>query len=134
LKKLDDGQYDSIVLAMAGMERLGISRTDVFPLSPQEMIPAPGQGALAVQCCEDNLEIRTILNQINHIETQECVRAERLFLHLIGGGCNVSAGCYVWKREGVFHGHAFLFEKSFREVILKDECSASLGRRLASEI
>jgi hydroxymethylbilane synthase len=87
------GSYDAIILAAAGVERLG--RTDVvsdqFPLD--DMLPAPGQGALAVQCRDED-DSRQLLAPINHLPTQLAVTAERAFLSGLGGGCALPIAAY----------------------------------------
>ena len=95
LKKRDDGLCDATVLAMAGLERLAIDRTDIYPLSQDEMVPAVGQGALAVQCRSGDERVLHALSTIEHTETRACVQGERAFLEALGGGCNVPAGCNI---------------------------------------
>ena len=132
LAKLDNGQYDAIVLAMAGLKRLDIRRNDIRPLSVKQMIPAPGQGALAIQCNAKNQEIVSLLQKVHDLQTSNCVTAERTFLAQIGGGCNVAAGCYVSFSEGLFYGHAFVSTDSYKQASLFDSSPHRLGERLAS--
>ncbi len=102
LNKLDSGVCDSTVLAMAGLNRLGIERTDVPPLEVGTMVPAVGQGALGVQTRRDDMRVLEALGSIEHDETRTAVEAERVFLATYGGGCNVPAGCHVRKAGGTF--------------------------------
>ena len=95
LSKKDDGIVDATVLALAGLERLGIERDDIFPMSVEAMIPAVGQGALGVQCRASDTDVLALLNTIEHDLTRMCVSGERAFLADLGGGCNVPAGCYI---------------------------------------
>lgn len=93
-KALDPaGDYDAIILAAAGVERLGRTEviSDQFPL--HDMLPAPGQGALAVQC-RDEADSRERLAPINHRATELAVRAERAFLAGLGGGCALPISAY----------------------------------------
>ncbi len=102
-KALDpQGIYDAIILASAGLERLG--RTDVMSerLSLEDMMPAPGQGALAVQCRDEN-EVMKRLVPINHLETQIAVTAERAFLAGLGGGCSLPIAAYATIKDGKLH-------------------------------
>jgi hydroxymethylbilane synthase len=99
-KALDkDGDYDAIVLALAGLERLGLTEAITEKLSLDDMLPAPGQGALAVQC-RDDVDVLTWLAPINHAETAITVTAERAFLAGLGGGCSLPVASYGEIREG----------------------------------
>jgi hydroxymethylbilane synthase len=95
LRKRDDGDYDAVVLAAAGLARLGIRRGDAYALAPDQMVPAVGQGALAIQAAADRPDVLALLAHINHPETRRRIDAERAFLAAFGGGCNVAAGCYA---------------------------------------
>lgn len=94
-KALDaDAVYDAIVLASAGLERLGQNQVISEVLSLDDILPAPGQGALAVQCRDENLS-RSLLAAINHTETEMAVVAERAFLGGLGGGCALPIAAYA---------------------------------------
>jgi hydroxymethylbilane synthase len=94
-KALDpNGIFDAIILASAGVERLGQSAIVSDVLSVDDMLPAPGQGALAVQC-RDEIPSRTLLTPINHSETHVTVTAERAFLAGLGGGCSLPIAAYA---------------------------------------
>jgi hydroxymethylbilane synthase len=93
-KALDpQGNYDAVILAAAGVERLGQADmiSDYFSLD--DMLPAPGQGALAVQCRDEN-QARALLAAINHIQSEIAVTAERAFLAGLGGGCSLPIAAY----------------------------------------
>src|SRR5258707_2283920 len=81
-----DGPYDAIVLARAGLERLGLTEVITQVLSIEQMQPAPGQGALAVQCRSEASALSLVL-PLEHRETRLAVKAERSFLAALGGGC-----------------------------------------------
>jgi hydroxymethylbilane synthase len=100
LRKRDDGDYDATILAMAGLNRLGLRRADVLPLPVEQMVPAVGQGALAVQCRADDPTVRGLLLSIDHAPTREAITAERAFLQEFGGGCNTPAACHAWRAAG----------------------------------
>lgn len=95
IAKQRSGAYDAVVLAMAGLHRLG--RTDVVSqaLDVGTMIPAVGQGALAVQCRRDDREVMGLLEAIHHEPTAQCVAAERAFLAAVSGGCSAPAACHA---------------------------------------
>lgn len=98
LRKLNEEDYDAIVLAVSGMKRVGMDESLITEyLDPEICVPAVGQGALAIECREDDAELRDILSLINDDKTTETVTAERTFLNLLEGGCQVPIG-----------GHAYL--------------------------
>jgi hydroxymethylbilane synthase len=92
IRKVQDGQFDAILLAAAGIDRLGMQEYITQYLPVEIMLPAPGQGALAVQCRSDDEETLNLLQVINHIDTNQAVRAERAFLSALGGGCSLPVG------------------------------------------
>lgn len=95
LRKLDEGQMDAIILAAAGLERLGYKDRikEVIPVST--CIPAVGQGALAIECRTDNTEVREMLAFLNDTAAKQATDAERAFLGLIEGGCQVPIGVHA---------------------------------------
>lgn len=95
LRKALDGQYDAIVLAGAGLTRLGLDRHVSEWLSLDVMLPAPGQGALAIQCREDDRTTLDLLAALDDQSTRRAVTAERAFLSGLGGGCAVPVGAYA---------------------------------------
>jgi len=100
IRKLKDGQeYDAIVLAVAGLERMGLGGEITEVISPDIMLPAPGQGIIAIECRQCDQDTLDILNTINHSETEYQAKAERAFLLKLGGDCNVPAGCYAEIRD-----------------------------------
>ncbi len=87
LRKALAGEYDAIVLAAAGLSRLGLLEHVTQRLPVEAMLPAPGQGALAVQCLSGNEAVLTLLAALDDLPTRRCVTAERAFLQGLGGGC-----------------------------------------------
>lgn len=100
LRKLREQDLDGIILAQAGIERLGRADEITEILDPHWMLPAVGQGALALECRSDDLELRTLLQTLNHWETYCAVTAERAFLRALGGGCLLPIAAYG-RSEGV---------------------------------
>jgi hydroxymethylbilane synthase len=88
VRKALNGDYDAIVLAAAGLKRLGLDQHIAEYLSFDVMLPAPGQGALAVQCRSDDQAARDLLQPIDHLVSRLSVTAERAFLNGLGGGCS----------------------------------------------
>ena len=103
LHKLDEGQYDAIILAAAGLTRLGYGDRIKETLPCDFCIPAVGQGALAIECRTDNKEVRTMLEFLNHPDTKSCTDAERAFLGLVEGGCQVPIGVHADVTEQGMH-------------------------------
>jgi len=95
LKKLRSGTYDAVVLACAGLNRLGLQDRISAPLDLAQMLPAPGQGALAVEVRDDDVETTLAVSALNHPPTAAAISAERQFLHQMGGGCNVPVAVYA---------------------------------------
>jgi hydroxymethylbilane synthase len=87
IRKVESGEYDAAVLAAAGVRRLGLEAAVAEWLGPETMLPAPGQGALAVQCRADDASIRALLAELDDAEARNETTAERGFLQALGGGC-----------------------------------------------
>ncbi len=87
LKKLDDGEFDAIILAAAGLKRLGLGERITATLSQDFSLPACGQGAIGIECRHDDLAIRSLIAPLNHEDTAICVNAERTYNARLNGGC-----------------------------------------------
>lgn len=136
-KALDsDGIYDGIILAAAGIERLG--KADVISeiLSLTDMLPAPGQGALAVQCREDSVSTR-LFSSLNHLPTEIAVIAERSFLAGLGGGCALPIAAYgVVKGDNLYlQGRVTAVDGSKQiNVAIEGTADLSEARKLGTEL
>ncbi len=95
LRKLDEGQYAAIILAAAGLIRLGLGERIRDFISPTDSIPAVGQGALGIEIKANRIDLLEILAPLNHIDTQLCVEAERGFSRALAGSCTVPLGAYA---------------------------------------
>ena len=95
VRKAMNGEYDAIVLAAAGVIRLGLQNHITVRLSFEEMLPAPGQGAMAVQCRAGDTATRELLSVIDDPATRAAVTAERAFLEALGGGCSAPVAAYA---------------------------------------
>lgn len=134
LRKVMDGEYDAIVLAYAGLARLGLQAyiTETFPLNV--MLPAPGQGALAVQCRADDAETLKLLAAIHDPLTAASVNAERAFLAGLGGGCSLPVGAFAQKNNGQIILTGAVISADGKQAIrlsAVDEEPLKLGERLA---
>jgi len=113
IEKLETGSYDAIMLAKAGVDRLGLdlSNFHVEVLNPKEFIPAPAQGALGLQIRKEDTEMAEILSNINDTETANRIEIERKVLNLFQGGCQLPLGVYVESEGDSFNLWASMAEE-----------------------
>lgn len=95
LRKLDEGRYGAIILAAAGLKRLGLADRITALLTPEQSLPAVGQGALGIECRSERSDLFTLLAPLVHPATQQCVIAERAFSRTLAGSCNVPLGGFA---------------------------------------
>ncbi len=139
VRKLEEGQYDGVVLAKAGLERLGMSDkiTEVF--SQESMLPAVGQGALGIECRESDTRVTELLGKLDHAETRMGVTAERALLARLEGGCQVPLGAWGRLEDGRLRLDAIVLAAD-GSVHVRDSLSGapgsadSLGRELAEKL
>lgn len=107
VQKLRDKNYDAILLAKAGVDRLGLDLSDLNAqiLSVYEFVPAPAQGVLAIQCRKDDVDIRHHLSQLNNEDVEQTIFVERTVLNRLQGGCHLPLGVFVENKEGIFKAH-----------------------------
>ena len=139
LKKLDAGEYDAIILASAGLKRLGFADriTDVLPAAM--CLPAVGQGALAIETRADDVALRASLAFLQDEDTVRCARAERSFLRRVEGGCQVPVGVYASPEEAGLRVEAVIASLDGRRLY-RDHLSGvwadaeALGKELADKL
>ncbi len=139
LRKLDEGQYDAIVLAAAGLHRLGHANRITEHFSEELMLPAAGQGALAIETREDDAETAEIIHALNHEATQLACRAERAFLKGLGGGCLVPIAAHATIESDVMTLTGLVASPDGLEVVRDQQSgpaqdAALLGQQLADEL
>jgi hydroxymethylbilane synthase len=138
IRKLDAGQYDGVVLALAGLERLGLAHRATQVFSIREMLPAVGQGVLAIQCRSDDSEVIDLLGAADHKETHIAAEAERAFLRALGAGCSLPVGAYATVEGDMIRVDAVLADESGKahRADAKGPTSASerLGTALAQRL
>ena len=100
LSKLDDGKYDAIILASAGLKRLGLAERIRHTIQPAVSLPAVGQGALGLECRSQDQAVLDLILPLMHAETNVCVRAERAFNANLEGGCQVPIAGYATLQNG----------------------------------
>lgn len=139
LRKALDGQYDAIILAGAGLTRLGLDSHVTEWLSLDVMLPAPGQGALAIQCRADDEVTLTLLSKLEDQVTRKAVTAERAFLLGLGGGCAVPVAAFAkveGQRSQVIQLKGLVISENGKKaikVVGEGSDALELGKRLADE-
>jgi hydroxymethylbilane synthase len=137
LRRLREGAFDAILLAMAGVTRLGRASEVTEVLSADVMLPAPGQGAIALECRIADSGVAEAAGALNHAATARCVAAERAFLAGLGGGCNVPLGAYA-EEEGAglrLRGLVARADGSVKvDADRRGTDAEALGRALAEEL
>lgn len=140
LRKLDEGQYDAIILAAAGLKRLELTDRIRAILSPEESLPAVGQGALGIECLAARTDLCALLQVLNDEETAACVKAERAFSRLLGGSCQLPLGGYAViaaQDDLLLRGFvASIDGKTFLSDSIrgKKEAAEQVGTQLASQL
>lgn len=137
LKKLDDGEYDAIVLAVAGLKRVGLANRITEYFDTDSFMPAPGQGILCIQCRENDEKIRKLLEIINDDKVTAMCEAEREFSKIFDGGCHTPIGCSsvidgnTLKLKGMYNDNG---RRIFKEIAGNRENPKETAQKLAKEI
>jgi hydroxymethylbilane synthase len=137
LKKLDDGEYDAIILAAAGLKRVGLQDRITEYFDTTSFMPAPGQGILCIQCRENDRKIKNLLKIINDREVNLICEAEREFSRIFDGGCHTPIGCSsviegdILKLKGMYNDNG---NRIFKEVSGNKENPKEIAQKLAKEI
>ena len=139
IQKMLDGNYDGLVMAAAGVKRLGLEKhiTEFFDLDT--MLTAPGQGAIAIEIRDSDDDLKKLLSKLNHDETNMCVSAERSFLKTLGGGCHVPFAAFASIKNEKMKIKAFVGSLD-GELTIKDCISGNkenylrLGEEIAQRI
>jgi len=137
LRKMEEGQFDAILLAVAGLSRMGWQDRVTQALSTDIMVPAVGQGALAVQCRADDVEVLEGLKRINDPKTERAVRAERAFLRAFEGGCHLPVGAYAEATDGSIRLIGMVAHPDGRKVLrgtVEGSEPEQVGRTLAQQL
>jgi hydroxymethylbilane synthase len=141
LRKLDEGQYDAIILAAAGLKRLGFASRIASLLESDQSLPAPGQGALAIECRSERGDIAALLSPLVDRATTLATTAERAFSRALGGSCHTPLGGYAEWEEGSLWLRGLLASRDGKDILrgeldadVQDEDgAAALGRALADD-
>jgi hydroxymethylbilane synthase len=139
LRKLDEGEYDAIVLAAAGLTRLGWADRITEMLAPPRVLPAPGQGSLAIECRTDDANAFSALAALNDAPTRAAVVAERTLLAVLEGGCSAPVAAWGRVADGELRLDGLVASLDGRQVLRASATStsadaAALGARIADEL
>jgi len=137
LRKLESGEYDAIILACAGVKRLGLDKHVRSRIEPEMMCPAVGQGALAIEARSGDADVLNHLKFLNHAETRSAIECERAVLGSLGGGCQVPIGAFAEHRDGILHLRAMVGRPDGSEIlreIAEGKDSEKLGRETAQKL
>ena len=142
LRKLDEGQYDGILLATSGLKRLELEDRIRTTLVPQESLPAAGQGALGIETLANALEIQALLAPLNDAQTAACVTAERALARALNGSCQVPLAAYATEEDGVLtlnglvahpDGSVVLTAQAQAPVAYADGLGRAVAKKLADD-
>ncbi|MCI0332239.1 MAG: hydroxymethylbilane synthase [Planctomycetes bacterium] len=139
LRKLDEGQFDAIVLAEAGLRRLGLARRATYVLPFDVMLPAVGQGALGIECRADDAATRAAVASLEDADSRAAVTAERALLAHLRGGCMAPVGAWGRVESGQLQLAAVVLSADGKERLVASDSAApeeaeALGQRVATEL
>ena len=139
LRKLDEGQYAAIILAAAGLIRLGLNTRIRSVISPELSIPAVGQGALGIEINANRPDLLTILAPLNHADTQVCVEAERAMSRALAGSCTVPLGAYATCVTDKIKITGFVASVDGKQMLIETATGSrsqaeDLGKKLAQQL
>ncbi len=129
LRKLDEGQYDAILLAAAGLRRLGLAARIASLLSAEQSLPAVGQGAIGIECLAARTDLIDLMAPLNHAATADCVLAERAMSRRLAGSCQVPLGGFAEVVNGGLRMRGFVASVDGKRMV-QDEIA---GERAAAE-
>ncbi|SOD40349.1 hydroxymethylbilane synthase [Nitrosovibrio sp. Nv4] len=139
LRKLDEGQFAAIILAAAGLKRLGLGNRITALLSPELSLPAVGQGALGIECRTDRTDLIELMKPLHHLPTAQCVEAERAMSRALGGSCEVPLGGFAEIAGGILRLRGFVASQDGMRMISDElsgdpEAGTVMGAQLAQNL
>ena len=132
LAKLDRGEYDAVILAVAGLVRLGLGARIRSRIEIADSLPAPGQGAIGIECVAGRHEVADLLSSLDHSPTSTCVQAERAVSRALGGSCTVPLGAYAEQAGGRLRLRALVASADGSRIALAD-CQGDRADAVAAE-
>ena len=139
LNRLDKGDFVAIILAAAGLNRMGLPSRIRSYFSVEQVLPAPGQGALGIECCEEDEGTLALIVPLNHEMTYVCVAAERALCHRLQGGCQVPIAAYAHIHHGMLTLHGLVANRDGTRILQArlegtPNHAVSIGVRAAEEL
>ncbi len=137
LAKLDDGQYDAIILAAAGLERLGFNERIASRLMAPDWLPAVSQGAIGIECLSDRQDVIDALAVLNDDKTWQAVQAERALNEALDGSCSVAIGAYAHLEDNETHIQAAVFSPDGQQTLVATAQNADpviAGQHVANDL
>lgn len=139
LVKLDEGNYDAIILACAGLIRLGFEQRIKRALDPEECLPAIGQGAIGIEVRSDDKAVKELIEPLAHADTMSCIAAERAMNQALSGGCQVPIAGFAQLTNGRIYMRGMVGEPDGSRILRAEingsaRQAASLGKRLAADL
>lgn len=139
LRKLDEGQYSAIILAAAGLKRLGLGERIRAILSSYDSLPAVGQGALGLETRADRADLKALLAPLHHADTATCVLAERAMSRALAGSCQVPLGGFAEMQEGQLRLRGFVATPDGSRLLRAEQTAAAdapetLGEAVAQDL
>lgn len=139
LRKLDEGQYAAIILAAAGLKRLGLADRIRTIISSYDSLPAVGQGALGIECRADRTDVIAMLQVLHHPDTAACVLAERAMSRALNGSCQVPLGGFAEVKDGQLYMRGFVASSDGQRMMRAESTGSiatpeELGKRIAESL
>jgi len=139
LQKMEDGYCDAMIMAAAGLQRLGLEKYITEIIDPEVLMPAVSQGAIAIETRLNDPEIDLLMEKMNHPDTWNAIIAERAFLAHLEGGCQVPLGCYSKIENGILNMSGFVASIDGKQYIREDISAeitkgAEIGVQLAEKM
>jgi len=139
LKRMQEGYCDAMIMAAAGLQRLGLEKHITEIIAPSTVMPAVAQGTIAIEMRQNDDEVKNIISTINHQATETAVLAERAFLRTLEGGCQVPLGCYSDIKGTMItlhgfvastNGETFLIDNTIGNTSTPETCGIELAQKL----
>lgn len=139
LRKLDEGQYAAIILAAAGLKRLGLHDRIRNIISSEDSLPAVGQGALGIECRSERADVIALLQPLHHADTSTCVLAERAMSRTLNGSCQVPLGGFAEMQDGKLRMRGFVASPDGRRMLHAEAFGdpadpGALGKQIADAL
>jgi hydroxymethylbilane synthase len=135
LRKLDEGQYDALMLAAAGLKRLGLEERISLAIAAEQMLPAVGQGAMGIETRDDDTAVRDVVRRIDHEETRIACTAERALLRALGGGCLLPIAAHAMVSGEELKIDGLVASRDGKQIVRQQiSGSTAYAERLGSEL